>query len=98
MARMVRKQVYIRESQQAVLRRMARKQGVSEASVIRQAIDGQLDGGQTRFAPPDEEAWRKVLASMRAAQRSKRSRLRTRTWKRDDLYEARLSRYDRRTR
>jgi len=98
MARMVRKQVYIQERQQAVLRRMARKQGVSEASVIRQAIDGQLDGGQTRFAPPDEEAWRKVLASMRAAQRSKRSRMRTRAWKRDDLYEERLSRYDRRTR
>jgi hypothetical protein len=77
---------------------MARKQGVSEASVIRQAIDAQLDGGQSRFAPPDEEAWRKVLASMRGAQRSKRSRVRARNWKRDDLYEERLSPYDRRTR
>jgi hypothetical protein len=98
MVRMIRKQVYIQERQQAVLRRMARKQGVSEASVIRQAIDGQLDGGQSRFAPPDEEAWRKVVASMRGAQRSRRSRLRARKWKRDDLYEERLSRYDRRTR
>jgi hypothetical protein len=98
MARMIRKQVYIQERQQAVLRRTARKQGVSEASVIRQAIDGQLDGEQTRFAPPDEEAWRKVLASMLGARRSKRSRLRARNWKRDDLYEERLSRYDRRTR
>jgi hypothetical protein len=97
MARMIRKQVYIQERQQTVLRRIARKRGVSEAAVIRQAIDGQLEGGQTRFAPPDEEAWRKVLASMRAAQRSKRS-VRVRSWKRDDLYEERLSRYDRRTR
>lgn len=98
MARMIRKQVYIQEHQQAVLRRMARKRGVSEASVIRQAIDGQLSGGQTRFAPPDEEAWRKVLASMRGVQRAKRSRVRARNWKRDDLYEERLSRYDRSTR
>jgi hypothetical protein len=98
MARMIRKQVYIQERQQAVLRRLARKQGVSEAAVIRQAIDGQLDGGQTRFSPPDDGAWRKVLASMRGAQRSNRSRARARSWKRDDLYEERLSRYDRRPR
>lgn len=98
MARMIRKQVYIQERQQAVLRRMARKRGVSEASVIRQAIDGQINAGQTRYAPPDVQAWKKVLESMRSAQPAGRSRARARKWKREDLYEDRLSRYDRRTR
>jgi hypothetical protein len=51
MARMIRKQAYLKEHHQVAIRKMARRPGVSEASLIRQAIDGQLFGGQTRFAP-----------------------------------------------
>jgi len=98
MPRMIRKQVYIQERQQAILRRLARKRGVSEASVLRQAIDGQLDGSQARYAPPDARAWKKVLESMRNARPTARSGTRRRKWKREDLYEERLSRHDRRTR
>jgi hypothetical protein len=97
-ARMIRKQVYIQERQQAILRRVARKLGVSEATVVRQAIEGQFDAGETRYPAPDARAWEKVLRSMRSAQRAGQHRARARKWKREDLYEDRLSRYDRRTR
>jgi hypothetical protein len=36
---MIRKQIYIRHQQQALLRRLARQRGVSEAEIIRRAID-----------------------------------------------------------
>jgi hypothetical protein len=97
-ARMIRKQVYIEPRQQAVLRRLARRLGVSEASVIRQAIEGRFQAAQTRYPAPDAGAWEKVLQSMRSARPAGRSRARARKWKRADLYEDRLSRYDRRTR
>ena len=46
MTHMVRKQIYISERQLALLRRLAVVRGVSEAEVVRQAIDreaGQSD-------------------------------------------------------
>jgi hypothetical protein len=36
---MVRKQIYIHRRQQAVLRQLARQRGISEAEIIRRAID-----------------------------------------------------------
>jgi len=36
---MVRKQVYIHQRQEATLKRLARQRGLSEAEIIRQAID-----------------------------------------------------------
>lgn len=45
MAQMVRKQIYIQRRQQAILRRLARARGVSEAELIRQAIDHHVNAG-----------------------------------------------------
>jgi hypothetical protein len=42
MGRMIRKQIYIEPRQEAVLRRMARQTGATEAELIRQAIDRQM--------------------------------------------------------
>ena len=39
MTDMVRKQVYIHQRQEATLKRLARQRGLSEAEIIRQAID-----------------------------------------------------------
>ena len=43
MSRMVRKQVYIQPRQDALLKRLAREAGVTEAEIIRQAIDQQTE-------------------------------------------------------
>ena len=42
MTRMVRKQIYIAEEQEALLKREAERTGASEAEIIRQALDARL--------------------------------------------------------
>ena len=45
MSQMMRKQIYIQKRQQVLLRRLARARGVSEAELIRQAIDNHVSAG-----------------------------------------------------
>ncbi len=92
MVAMVRKQVYIEPAQDRFLKRRARELGVTEAELIRRAIDSL---SQTPAQSPfDPEAWQAVVASM-----DERGSLPTtgekRTWRREDLYEDRLGRLPR---
>ena len=56
MTHMIRKQVYIHKRQQVLLKRLARRRGVSEAEFIRQAIDQQVQSAANRPLPPDPQA------------------------------------------
>ena len=94
MARMIRKQVYIEARQQAALKRLARGRGLSEAAVIRRAIEAVSTGGAHPVLP-DPAAWEEAMGFMRALARRPARRAR-RPWKREELYEERLKRYDRR--
>ena len=96
MSQMMRKQIYIQKRQQARLRRLARARGVSEAELIRQAIDNHVSAG-ARLAQPDPEAWKKARRFMLALHARGRVQGQPRNWKREDLYEERLSRHDRRS-
>lgn len=68
--KMVRKQVYIYPHQEARLKAMAVAQLVSEADLIRQAVDalGQPQTAVSKPLPPDEAAWQEILASFAAVQ------------------------------
>jgi len=96
MAQMIRKQVYIERRQQAILRRIARARGVSEAEVVRQAIEQHESAGR-RVARPNPEAWDKIRRFMLVLQSRGPVPGKTRNWKREDLYEERLSRHERRS-
>jgi hypothetical protein len=96
MAHMLRKQIYIEKRQRALLKRLAKKRGVSEAEVIRQAIEHEAMGGAVPTMPLDHEAWEQALAFMKALQAKGPLPDQRRTWKREDAYEERMSRYDRR--
>ena len=94
MAQMVRKQIYIKKQQDQLLKQLARARGVSEAEVVRQAIDQQT----RRFEPmpfhPDAAAWERAyqfMLSLRALGPSGRT---PRKWNREDAYEERLSRHE----
>jgi hypothetical protein len=92
MVAMVRKQVYIEPQQDRFLKRRASELGVTEAELIRQAIDSLV---LTPAQPPfDPVSWEAVVASM-----DERASLPTtdegRTWQREDLYEDRLGRLPR---
>ena len=53
MSQMIRKQVYLQKRQQVLLQRLARRRGISEAEVIRQAIDLQAQSAANQPLPPD---------------------------------------------
>jgi hypothetical protein len=92
MAHMVRKQIYIQRRQQAMLRRLARLRGMSEAEIIRQAIEREVETRATKALPGDSGALQSFLKFARSRQPGGSTAAR-RTWKRDDLYEERLNRY-----
>ena len=65
---MIRKQIYIEAPQDLRLKRRARKRGVTQAEIIREALD-EVDtrtGGRDRQPGLDPVAARKAMAFMRA--------------------------------
>jgi hypothetical protein len=79
---MIRKQLYIEPRQAALLKKRAGLEGVSEAELVRRALDAHLGQVATR---PDPAAWEKekaFLAGRRGAGRGGR-----RNWRREDLYD-----------
>jgi hypothetical protein len=95
MEQMVRKQVYIEQRQEARLKRAAKQHGVSEAEIIRRALDRELSTGAMPNAHPDPGAWEKALAFMRSLHAQGPLPNRRRDWRRENLYEERMNRYDR---
>lgn len=93
MAQMVRKQIYIQERQQSLLKRVSRLRGVSEAELIRDAIDRQVGETASRPAGPDPASWEKAHRFMVELQAKGSLRNRGRTWTREELYEERLNRH-----
>ena len=92
---MVRKQIYLEERQEARLKRVARARGVSEAEVIRQAIDRQVMGAAAEAGVGDPNAWESALRFMRSLAAHPRKKGLDRGWTREDAYAERLSRHGR---
>lgn len=80
----VRKQIYIEPYQEIILKRLARDTGVSEAELIRQAIDHQAQ--LLQYPAQDLAAWEeeKLFIQQLIAQGDVSG---GRTWQREDLYE-----------
>jgi hypothetical protein len=96
MATMIRKQVYLDQRHDLMLKRRARQRGTTEAELIREALD-RVD------APPftarhskssvDAAAGRKAVEFMRSLATRRVTRPGKRTWTRDDLYADRIGRW-----
>jgi pyrroloquinoline quinone (PQQ) biosynthesis protein C len=94
---MIRKQIYLDDRHQESVRRMAAARGVSEAEVIREAIDAQKR--QPMVGYQDPAAWKRALAMMRSQRvPSGKAPIQQTKWTREELYEDRLKRYGRRPR
>ena len=92
MPRMIRKQIYIESRQDTTLKQQAKALGITEAEVIRRAIDRQMALVQLNVR--DLKAWERektFIAKRMANGRAPGGRL----WKREDAYEERLMRYGR---
>src|SRR5947208_15878232 len=88
MPRMTRKQVYIEPRQNRLLKEHARRYRVTEADLIRQAVDRGLERTATRA--PDIEAWTRIERLI-GGRRSHRVRPARGTWRRAGVDERRNS-------
>ena len=92
MVQMIRKQVYIEPMQDTVLKKRSRMLGITEAEVIRRAIDTQVVLMHSGLR--DKEAWEQEKAFI--AERMAGDHVSGgRKFRREDAYEERLSRYGR---
>jgi hypothetical protein len=91
MTQMIRKQIYIGKNQQALLARLAKAWGVSEAEVIRQAIEREGASGLVQRLQPDATALEELIqdALQRRTAGITGDPLR---WRREDAYAERLDR------
>ncbi len=80
----VRKQIYIETDQEGLLKRLSQETGISEAEIVRQAIDHHTRG--LRLLRHGLGAWEEERAFIlqRMAQGAVSGQ---RTWQRDDLHE-----------
>ena len=92
MPRMIRKQIYIESRQNNSLKKQAHHLGITEAEVIRRALDRQM--ASVRFTIRDLKAWDRERAFI-TKRIAKGHVPGGRQWKREDAYEERLMRYGR---
>jgi len=92
MAQMIRKQVYIEPVQDANLKKQANRLGITEAEVIRRAIDGQM----ALLVPVvrDLSSWEREKAFI-AERMAGKPLPGGRKFRREEAYEERLGRYGR---
>ena len=94
MTQMVRKQIYIQQSQEERLKKIAEARGVSEAEIIRRALENELRRAGYRLAY-DSEAMKRLYQAMLDQEKNGPVPQKKRDWKREDLYEERMKPYDR---
>ena len=94
MAEMVRKQIYIEEGHERLLKRISKARGVSEAELIRRAIERETVG-EKPVLTPDQAAWDKILRFTNS-RKALRPSARPYRWNRLDAYEERERRFSRR--
>jgi len=81
---MVRKQVYILEEQEALLKRVAGRNRATEAALIRAGLDHVLRGSTGGYRDP--AAWERLKAAMDRRGRASAGPARKR-WSREELYD-----------
>lgn len=87
----IRKQVYLESYQDQLLKKKSKSTGISEAELVRRALDAHLHDGV--IAGLDLSAWEEEKKFIEQLIRQSRASGRKadgqngRTWQRDDLYE-----------
>jgi hypothetical protein len=89
---MVRKQIYIQKRQDALLKRLARARGLSEAEIIRQAIERELAGAPAQPARSDLSAM-EDFTLLAVSKRGQGMNAQPPRWNREEIYEERERRW-----
>ena len=95
---MLRKQLYIPEGQDRALKERAKALGVSEADIVRQALDLILgDEHNAVVIPGHQDALREVLERASEIAEARRADPEAPRYRREELYDEREQRWDRRS-
>jgi hypothetical protein len=90
---MVRKQIYLYRRQNMLLKRLAKQRGVSEAEVVRQALEHETE----RIVPTSrksEKAWDEIITFARTLRdRNELMEGEPYRWDREELYREREDRW-----
>jgi hypothetical protein len=86
-----RKQIYILKRQQIMLKHLAKQRGLSEAEIIRQAIDREAANVLSMPSYGDKDSWDQEIAFMRSLADRRDQFLEPLRWNRTEVYEERLS-------
>ena len=89
---MIRKQIYLHKRQEAILRRLSQERGVSEAELIRQAIEREASSISAQVVLPDRSAWQELVDFLEARQKTVTGGL-SYNWNRGEIYTDRESRW-----
>lgn len=90
---MVRKQLYLHKRHALLLKKLARARGVSEAEIVRQAIEHEAAGHASPSTWPDRAAWEEILGFVAARRALGSASTAAYRWDRQDAYEECESRY-----
>ena len=90
MPQMIRKQVYIYKRHEALLKKLATLRRVSQAELIREAIDRQAERSGTTLIGSDSAAGEEAVSFMKALHRRGPVKGRRRGWTREDAYADRI--------
>lgn len=93
---MIRKQVYLDQRHDRMLKRRARQRGVTEAAIIREALDRAEVGASSvsgRSPSLDPAAGERTVVFMRSLAARRPKGPAGRTWTREGLYEDRIGRW-----
>lgn len=93
MSEMIRKQFYIHKRHQILLRKLARLKGVSEAEIIRQAIEHEASGADRQSLAPDRSAWEEII-NKDESRKILDSEALPYEWNRQDAYQECEERFD----
>ncbi len=85
MADLIRKQLYITRDQEKMLKLKSRELGVTEAEIVREALDKREYRYEYPFKSTDK--WQEELAFIKQRISGRQVDQQTRTWRRDDLYD-----------
>lgn len=88
--RMIRKQIYILKRQDEWLKRLAKARGISEAEVIRQAIDNSTDTQNRRSYSYVQDEWQEFIEFIEERKKFTVSGVPVK-WSREEIYEERLN-------
>lgn len=93
---MIRKQIYLHRRQNQALKRLAKQRGISEAEVIRQALEREAELS-VETVKDSQEALQRLIAHARSLrERPKASQGVPYKFDREELYEGREERWTRR--